>query len=73
VIFSFRYSVVFLQDKKIVFDWLPPFNLLANHKGLAAQQKKSSDKAELKKGEEKKELLLWWTHLTLARTFFEQR
>jgi len=50
-----------LQDKKIVFDWLPPFNLLANHKGLAAQQKKSSDKAELKKGEEKKELLLWWT------------
>jgi len=50
-----------LQDKKIVFDWLPPFDLLAKHKGLAAQQKKSSDKAELKKGEEKKELLLWWT------------
>ena len=43
-----------LQDKKIVLDWLPPFDLLAKHKGLAAPHKKSSDKAELKKGEEKK-------------------
>jgi len=72
MLFSFRYCIVFMQDKKIVFDWLPPFDLLAKHKGLAAQQKKSSDKAELKKGEEKKELLLWWTYLTLARTSFEQ-
>jgi hypothetical protein len=62
-----------MQDKKIVLDWLPPFDLLAKHKGLAAQQQKSSDKAELKKGEEKKELPIWWTYLSLARTFFEQK
>ena len=50
-----------LQDKKIVFAWLPPYELLAEHKGLAAQTTKSSDKAELKKGGEKQELLSWWT------------
>jgi len=60
-----------MQDKKIVFDWLPQFELLAKHKGLAAQTKKSSDKAELKKGGNKKEHLLWWTYFNLARTFFE--
>jgi hypothetical protein len=38
-----------LQDKKIGFDWLPPFELLAKHKGLAAKKTKSPDKAGLKK------------------------
>jgi len=48
-----------LKDKKIVFDWLPPFDLLTKHKVL---QTKSSAEAELKKGgnrTEKKELLYW--------------
>jgi len=50
-----------LQDKKIVFDWLPQFDLLTKHKGL---QTKSSAVAELKKGgntTKKEKLLLWWT------------
>ena len=48
-----------LKDKKIGWDWLPPFDLLATDKGFQTCTKKSSDKAELKKGEEKKELLYW--------------
>ena len=46
-----------LQDKKIGFDWLPPFDLLAKHKGLSAITTKSPDKAGLKKKGEKEELL----------------
>jgi len=61
-----------LQDKKIGFDWLPPFDWLAKHKGLAAKKTKSPDKAGLKKGDKKKELLYWRSFLDLGRTFFEQ-
>ena len=57
--FSFRYSVVFMKDKKIVWDWLPPFDLLLQDKDFQAGAKKSPDKSGLKKREEKKELLDW--------------
>ena len=46
-----------LQDKKIGFDWLPPFDLLAKHKGLAAKKTKSPALSGLKKKGEKEELL----------------
>ena len=62
-----------LQDKKIGFDWLPPFDLLAKHKGLAAITTKSPDKAGLKKKGEKEELLYQRSFLDFGRTFFEQR
>jgi hypothetical protein len=61
-----------MKDKKIVWDWLPPFDLLLQDKDFQAGTKKSSDKSELKKREEKKELLDWRTYFNLARTFFEQ-
>ncbi|MHB8261696.1 MAG: hypothetical protein ACYDEC_15655 [Bacteroidia bacterium] len=48
-----------LRDKKIVFDWLPPFEFLATDKDFQTKTKKSSDKAELKKRGENKELLYW--------------
>ena len=48
-----------LQDKKIVWDWLPPFRLALQDKGFQAATKKSSDGSELEKGEAKKELLCW--------------
>jgi hypothetical protein len=70
--FSFRYSVVFVKDKKIVWDWLPPFDLLLQHKDFQAGAKKSPDKSGLKNREEKKELLDWRTYLNIGRTFFEQ-
>jgi hypothetical protein len=62
-----------LKDKKIGWDWLPPFDLLATDKGFQAGTKKSPDLSGLKKREEKKELLDWRTYFNLARTFFEQR
>jgi hypothetical protein len=73
MLFSFRYSVVFLKDKKIVWDWLPPFDLLLQDKGFQAGTKKSPDLSGLKNREEKNKLLDWRTCFNLARTFFEQK
>ena len=39
-----------LKDKKIAWDWLPPFDLLMKDKGFQASTKKSPDLSELKKG-----------------------
>jgi hypothetical protein len=58
-----------LKDKKIVFDRLPPFDILAKDKEL---QTKSPSSSKLKKVGKKKELLRWWTRLKTARTFFDQ-
>jgi hypothetical protein len=62
-----------LKDKKIVWDWLPPFDLLLQDKDFQAGTKKSSDKSELKKREEKKELLDWRAHRHPFRTDFTIR
>ena len=48
-----------LKDKKIAWDWLPPFDLLMKDKGFQASTKKSPDLSELKKGGDKVELLYW--------------
>ena len=58
-----------LKDKKIVFDWLPPYDILAKDSEL---QTKSPSSSKLKKVGKKKELLSWWTSLRTARTVFEQ-
>jgi DNA invertase Pin-like site-specific DNA recombinase len=62
-----------LKDKKIVWDWLPPFDLLLQDKGFQAGTKKSPDLSGLKNREEKNKLLDWRTCFNLARTFFEQK
>ncbi len=46
-----------LKDKKIVFDWLPHFAILAKDREIQTQKTKNSAEAEYKKGDEKKELL----------------
>ena len=48
-----------LKDKKIVFDWLPPFEFIAKDKDFQTKTKKSSDKSELRKVGNKKKLLCW--------------
>jgi len=58
-----------MKDKKIVFDWLPPYDMLAKDSEL---QRKIPSSSELKKVGKKKELLRWWTSLRTARTVFEQ-
>jgi hypothetical protein len=47
-----------LKDKKIVFDWLPPYDMLAKDSEL---QRKIPSSSELKKVGKKKELLRWWS------------
>jgi hypothetical protein len=61
-----------MKDKKIVYDWLPPFDMLAKDRELQRNKTKNSAVAEFKKGTKKKELLTWWTSLRTARTVFEQ-
>jgi hypothetical protein len=61
-----------LKDKKIVFDWLPPFDILASDKELQTKKIKSSDNAELKKEGNKKENTYWRGMVTEARICFEQ-
>ena len=47
-----------LQDKKIVFDWLPPFDILAKDRELDTEKAKNPARAGFKKREEKNETSL---------------
>jgi len=48
-----------LKDKKIVFEWLPPFNILAQYRELDTEKEKNSARAEYKKGTEKNGTSRW--------------
>jgi hypothetical protein len=58
-----------MKNKKIEFDWLPPFDILAKDSEL---QRKSPSSSQHKKVGNKKELLRWYINLKTARTVFEQ-
>jgi hypothetical protein len=62
-----------MKDKKIEFDWLPPFDILAKDRELQTEKTKSSVVAELKKEGKKKRFTYWRSCLDLGRTYFEQR
>ena len=62
-----------LKDKKIVFDWLPPFDIVAKDRELQTEKTKSPDHAGLKKTGNKKRITYWRSCLDLGRTYFEQR
>ena len=48
-----------LKDKKIVFDWLPPFDIVAKDRELQTEKTKSPDHAGLKKTGKKKRITDW--------------
>ena len=50
-----------LKDKKIVFDWLPPFDIVAKDRELQTEKTKSPDHAGLKKAGDKKRITDWRT------------
>ena len=58
-----------MKNKKIEFDWLPPYDILAKDSEL---QRKSPSSLQHKKVGSKKELLRWYINLKTARTVFEQ-
>jgi len=60
-----------MNDKKIEFEWLPPFNILAQYRELDTEKEKNSARAEYKKGTEKNGTSRWVQLLMEARTFFE--
>ena len=47
-----------LKDKKIVFEWLPPFDILAKDRELDTEKAKNPARAGFKKREEKNETSL---------------
>lgn len=59
--------------KKIVFDFVPPYQEIPKYKALQAKQTKSPALAGRLKSEKEKEFLSWWCCLKIARTYFEQR
>jgi hypothetical protein len=61
-----------LNYKKIEFDWLPPFDILAKDRELDTEKAKNPACAGFKKREEKNETSLLVRLLTAARTYFEQ-
>ena len=58
-----------LKDKKLRFDFAPPFSFVSKNKGMAGEQKDKN-----KKGESVLETQspMWWRVLNDARTYFEQ-
>ena len=48
-----------LKDKKIVLDWLPPFDIVAKDRELQTEKTKSPDHAGLKKTGNKKRITDW--------------
>ena len=62
-----------MKNKKIEFDWLPPFDIVAKDRELQTEKTKSSVVAELKKEGKKKRITDWRSCLDLGRTYFEQR
>jgi hypothetical protein len=57
-----------LNYKKIEFDWLPPYDMLAKDRELQRNKTKNSARAEFKKNETSRLVEL----LKAARIFFEQ-
>ena len=62
-----------LKDKKIVFDWLPPFDIVAKDRELQTEKTKSPDHAGLKKTGNKKRITDWRSYFDIGITYFEQR
>ena len=62
-----------MKDKKIVLDWLPPFDIVAKDRELQTEKTKSSVVAELKKAGEKKRFTDWRSYFDIGITYFEQR
>jgi hypothetical protein len=62
-----------MNDKKIEFDWLPPFDIVAKDRELQSKKTKSPDNAGLKRRGNKKEFTYWRSYLAFGRTYFEQR
>ena len=48
-----------LKDKKIVFDWLPPFDILVKDRELDTEKTKNSARAEDKNGADKNGTSRW--------------
>ena len=61
-----------LKDKKIVFDWLPPFDIVAKDRELQTEKTKSPDRSGLTKSVDKKRITDWRGMVTEARICFEQ-
>ena len=48
-----------LKDKKIEFDWLPPFDIVAKDRELQTEKTKSPDRSGLTKSVDKKRITDW--------------
>ena len=73
-IFSLPYlSIGLMKNKKIVFDWLPPFDIVAKDRELQTEKTKSPDHAGLKKTGNKKRITDWRSYFDIGITYFEQR
>ena len=62
-----------MKDKKIVLDWLPPFDIVAKDRELQSKKIKSPVVAELQKAGDKKRITDWRSYFCVGRTYFEQR
>ena len=62
-----------MKDKKIVLDWLPPFDIVAKDRELQTEKTKSPDRSGLTKSVDKKRITDWRSYLDVGITYFEQR
>ena len=62
-----------MKDKKIEFDWLPPFDIVAKDRELQTEKTKSPDRSGLKKSVDKKRITDWRSYFDIGITYFEQR
>ena len=62
-----------MKNKKIEFDWLPPFDIVAKDRELQTEKIKSPVVAELKKAGKKKRITDWRSYFDIGITYFEQR
>ena len=62
-----------MKNKKIEFDWLPPFDIVAKDRELQTEKTKSPDRSGLTKSVDKKRITDWRSYLDVGITYFEQR